>query len=33
MLNDSEEIAEDVLGTFDRPEEYEILQVNITYEL
>ena len=25
MLNDSEEIAKNVLGTFDRPEEYEVL--------
>jgi len=33
MLNDSEIIANDVLKTFDNPEEFEILPVNITYEL
>jgi len=33
MLNDSEEIANSVLKTFDDPEEYEILHVKITYEL
>jgi len=33
MLNDSEIIANDVLKTFDNPEEFEVLPVNITYEL
>jgi len=33
MLNDSEIIANDVLKTFDNQEEFEVLPVNITYEL
>jgi len=33
MLNDSEIIVNDVLKTFDNPEEFEVLPVNITYEL
>ena len=33
MLNDSEEIANNVLKTFDAPEEYEILHIIVTYEL
>jgi len=33
MLNDSEYIVNDVLKTFDNPEEYEVLHVKITYEI
>jgi len=33
MLNDSDKITNNILKTLVHPEEYEVLHINITYEM